>query len=273
MGGGGARSFAHIGVLRALEERGIGLDAVTGCSTAAFIAAMAAAGHRADEIARLLNATSFRKLVPARAGYGLFDQARLGAWFQQYLPERFEDLEIPLGVVSVDIQRGRAVRFTSGPLVRALLASHAFPGIFHPIEIEGRMLVDGGILDQVPVGLLRELSDAFMIAVEVHVLRDQAVILERKRRGLLAGMAALLRGRPPLPLRMMYKADAISRSALAEWQYEVYPPQMFIRPAIDDEVMVYDFGKLRETAEIGYREAVKALGANGLPSRRDNQTR
>lgn len=258
LGGGGARGFAHVGVLRALEEKDYELAAIAGCSTAAILGALRAAGYGSGRMRDLVDTTAFWRLLRLRFSRGLLDQAPIALWLRRHLPERFEDLDLPFGVVAVDVERGRVVHFTSGPLVPAVLASHAFPGMFRPVRHDGRVLVDGGILEEVPMALLREMTDAPAIAVETNVPRDQEVI-HQKGTGLLSRVGGALRRTTKLPLRLTYKSSAISRAALVEHLYREHPPALVIRPPLGHEVKTYSFDRWSRCVEIGYREACRKL--------------
>ncbi len=153
LSGGGARGVAHIGVLRACAESGILPSAISGTSAGALVGAFIAAGHRPDDLQRLLqdewqlHRTRWRVLRGewlTQRRIGEFLQANLGA-------TRFEDLRIPLHVCATDMARGGQRIFSSGPLIPPLLASSAVPLVFPPVEIEGVPYVDGGLSNNLPI--------------------------------------------------------------------------------------------------------------------------
>ena len=171
LGGGSARGFAHVGVLKVLEREGIRPSAIAGTSAGAMCGAMYAAGMTAAEIERLALG------LDARGVWGLLDPTvrpgalisgeKLHAWLAAHLPATFEDLRIPFACTSTDLVEGRAVQHTSGDLVNAVRASISVPLTFRPFRDGERMLVDGFLTDPVPVDLARSLGARVVVAVEV----------------------------------------------------------------------------------------------------------
>ncbi len=185
LGGGGARGLAHIEVIEALDEMGARPVAVAGTSIGALVGAAYAAGMRGRDIRRHVigfahnERETVRRLIAARAGTlsrlfaGAFSEAtQLDAekFCAQFLPETipvdFSALEIPLTVVATDLYRRQEAIFSSGPLIPALAASIAIPGLFRPVTIDGRVLVDGGATDPLPFEHLRGRAD-IVVAVDV----------------------------------------------------------------------------------------------------------
>jgi len=184
-GGGGARGLAHIAVIEALDEIGVKPVAIAGTSIGALIGAAYAAGMRGRDIRRHViafahnRAETMRRLLVARAGtladlfagaFGEATQLNAEKFCSQFLPPAvphdFSALEIPLTVVATDLYRRQETAFSSGPLVPALAASIAIPGLFRPVIIDGRVLVDGGATDPLPFGPLRGRADV-VAAVDV----------------------------------------------------------------------------------------------------------
>ncbi len=168
LGAGGAKGFAHLGVLRALEELGTPIDVISGCSIGAAIGAGWAAGLSADELAiaaKRIGSRAIRPTIPLHSllsNRGIRDELkRLGAG------KRFEDLDIPLALVATDIYRRCEVTFTSGVVWPAILASMAIPGIYPPIRARRSYLVDGGVLSPVPAQQARALGAGIVIGVRL----------------------------------------------------------------------------------------------------------
>jgi NTE family protein len=161
LSGGGARGIAHLGVLRALEEKGVSFDCISGTSVGAIIGALYAHGMRADEILdTILKTRIFSSLRPAWTLRGLLSMERIQALLLNLVPHnRFEELQLPLTVVSTDLQRGKPHYFSSGPLIPALMASSCVPGMFNPIFLDNTTYVDGGITDNFPVLAIRGQCD------------------------------------------------------------------------------------------------------------------
>ncbi|HSM69573.1 MAG TPA: patatin-like phospholipase family protein, partial [Xanthomonadales bacterium] len=203
LSGGGARGGAHVGVLKKLEELGVPVDYIAGTSMGAIIGGFYAAGYSADQIEILLNETDWnaaltdqpqrrertmRKkeleaefLVPYRVGYnrGRF-QIPLGAIVGQHLDQilhrillpvveisDFDRLPIPFRAVATDLVTGEAVVLARGSLGDSLRASMSVPGVFSPVSIDGRLLVDGGMANNLPISVVREMGADIVIAVDI----------------------------------------------------------------------------------------------------------
>lgn len=169
LSGGVAYGMAQIGVLKVLEKAGITVDCVAGTSAGAIIAAAFAAGlppSRIEAIGLDTNWGDLFRVRPSRKG--LVSSEPIEEYIRRHLPvNSFEALEKPLAVVATDICSGEEVVFTRGPLDRAVRASCSIPGIYSPVEVEGRQLVDGGMSENVPVRALKSLGAEVVIAVNV----------------------------------------------------------------------------------------------------------
>ena len=157
LGGGFARGIAHIGALKVLEEENIPVDYVAGTSVGAIIGAGYCSGMTAAELAdmaRTLRFTDFARLTLSR--YGFYNNDRMVRFFARVLKQHtFEDLKIPLAITATEFRTGEAVMFTKGPLVDPIRASCAYPGMFLPVEIDGRSYIDGMLAYAVPTTPLR----------------------------------------------------------------------------------------------------------------------
>jgi NTE family protein len=168
LGCGGARGFAHIGMLERLAERGVPVDVLAGTSAGAGIASLWALGQSPDRIAARfaeLARHAVRPTLPTRSllsGRALL--RHLGGCVDGL---GFEDMLMPVGVVAVDLDTGEDVVLTRGPLPRAVLASCAIPGLYPAVELGGRMLVDGGLLQPVPSRAAAALGADLVIAVDL----------------------------------------------------------------------------------------------------------
>lgn len=153
LSGGGARGFAHLGVIRALNDKGIFPGIVSGTSAGAIVGALYADGYSPDEIMKLMNSKSsfdFFSFTMPRMGFmkisGVDKILR-----SSLRASRFEDLKIPLVIAATDLNNGKVVYFSEGELIPAIIASASIPVLFLPQEIEGIQYVDGGVLDNLPV--------------------------------------------------------------------------------------------------------------------------
>jgi NTE family protein len=167
LGGGFARGLAHIGVLKVLEENNIPIDFVAGTSVGSVVGAGYCSGvspRELEEIARMVKFRDFARWTLSRLGFASND--RMAHFLEKFLKVRtFEELRIPLAVSATDFSSGEAVVLRSGPLVDAVRASCAYPGMFLPVNINGRLLVDGMLAHPVPTVPVREIGAERVLAV------------------------------------------------------------------------------------------------------------
>ena len=171
LGGGSARGYAHIGALASLERHGFAPDILAGTSFGAVIGALYAMGRSPADLRAEAAAMRRRDVFPYIADFGLhkgalFGGRRLEAYFDAMVEGRsFEDLERPLVVVATDVDSGERVLLSSGPLAPALRASASIPGVFAPVTVGGRRLMDGGIGSPVPLDTLRSFEVDLAIGI------------------------------------------------------------------------------------------------------------
>jgi NTE family protein len=169
LGGGFARGIAHIGVLKVLEEEGIPVSMIAGTSVGAIMGAAYCSGvtiAELEEIAHKVRFTTFARWTLSRYGFATTD--RMTSFLKQTLKvHTFEELRIPLGVTATDFQTGGGTVFSSGPIIDPVRASCAYPGMFLPVEIDGRCLVDGMLSYPVPSRPLREMGAERVLAVHL----------------------------------------------------------------------------------------------------------
>ena len=167
LGGGFARGLSHIGVLRVLEEEKIALACVAGTSVGAVIGAAYCSGMSGDELAEMAAQVRFRDFARwTISRYGFATNERMVGFLRRVLKVRtFEELRIPLAVTATDFISGEGVVFRSGELIEPVRASCAYPGMFLPVQINGRLLVDGMLAYTVPTVPVREMGAEKVIAV------------------------------------------------------------------------------------------------------------
>jgi NTE family protein len=169
LGGGFARGMAHIGVLKVLEEEGIPVRVVAGTSVGALIGAAYCSGVSIEELEKVAHAvrfTTFARWTVSR--YGFASNDRMVSFLTRTLKVKtFEELRIPLGVTATDFNSGEGVVFHSGSIIDPVRASCAYPGMFLPVEIRGRWLVDGMLSYPVPTRPLREMGADRVLAVHL----------------------------------------------------------------------------------------------------------
>lgn len=171
LGAGGARGFAHVGVLKVLERHGIVPDVVAGASMGAMVGAAYAAGLSPREIERFILKTSILELIEFdRSGMAVFSTRRIGGLIRTAIGDPdFRDLARPFAVVAGSVGRGHLVVLHEGSVVEAVLASIALPGIFTPGRHGDDYLFDGGIIESVPCDAARRLGAARVIAVDLSL--------------------------------------------------------------------------------------------------------
>ncbi|MEN8175716.1 MAG: patatin-like phospholipase family protein [Pseudomonadota bacterium] len=240
LGGGGARGLAHLVAMETLDELGIRPHRIAGTSIGAVLGALYAAGHSGRAIREFANGLiiaegdTWKEILFEKQTFkwlGFFDVDVIGGGlfdsegFMEYLGglldvERFEQLKIPLQVVAADLWTGDQVVFDSGPLLPAIKASMAIPGIFEPVPHQGRHLVDGGIVNPLPHDLLVRDCD-LVIAVDV------------------TGDRAAAEGSPGYTEALFTSFHNMQKRILLQ-RLERQPPEIYLKPRIEG-VRVLEF--------------------------------
>ena len=178
LGSGGARGFAHIGLLKVLKREGIEVDYIAGSSMGALIGCFYASGSDLELLQKVslqFKRKYFMDLTVPKLGFVA------GKRIEEYIRlftknQNLEDLSIPLAVVATDIEKGSRVIFTKGPVYEAVRASISIPGVFVPKRINGQLLVDGGVVDRVPVSVVKEMGADIVIASDVSATKGDTDI-------------------------------------------------------------------------------------------------
>lgn len=171
LGGGSARGWAHIGVIRALADAGIEPDLVCGTSIGALVGAAYAGGEldRLEGWVRSLRLQTVVRFLDVSLNGGLIKGDKLIAFFREHFVDRdIADLARPFGAVATDLRRGQEVWLREGGVSEAVRASIALPGLFTPVQRDGSWLVDGGLVNPVPVSLCRAMGADIVIAVDLN---------------------------------------------------------------------------------------------------------
>ncbi|MCA0969387.1 patatin-like phospholipase family protein [Halobacillus litoralis] len=168
LGSGGARGFSHLGVLKVLKDHGIPVDMIAGSSMGALVGAFYAAGQQIEDLYKL--ALTFKRkyyldfTVPRM---GFIQGRRIKEYIRLFtFGKNIEDFDLPMSVIATDLYAGQKKVFTSGPASDAVRASIAIPGIFVPERIDDRLYIDGGVMDRVPVSVVKEMGADIIIAVD-----------------------------------------------------------------------------------------------------------
>ncbi|HKJ23607.1 MAG TPA: patatin-like phospholipase family protein [Myxococcota bacterium] len=282
LGSGGARGFAHVGVLRELVAAGIVPDVVCGASVGAVVGAVYAAGHLDDfeSWARRLDRRGVLALLDVSFSGGALRGRRMMEQIATFLPDGDIDaLPAPFAAVATDLESGREVWLQRGPLVPALHASSAIPGVVSPVRIDGRWLIDGGIVNPVPIALCRALGAETVIAVDLN-----ASLLARRFRGepdappapaddrspgALGGLWSELRQRfvgPETPsgphspglYDVLNNALEIMQVRITRSRMAGDPPDLLVTPRLPDFAL-FDLHRAADAIEEGRRATAQAL--------------
>ena len=284
LGGGAARGFAHIGVIRTLAKHGIVPDVVVGTSIGAVIGGCYAAGllDNFEDWTRTLTLRGILGYLDlSLSGSGLIGGGRLAARLERALGRTIiEDLPVRYAAIATEVKTGHEIWLTRGRVVEAMRASYALPGIFPPVRIGGRWLVDGALVNPVPVSTARALGARMVIAVNVNAdqfdrggtISDHGADLElpveaeefvHRKLGwhapewLLRRQFIGARGRPGIPSVMVdafnVMQDRITRARLAG-----DPPDLQITPRLG-ALGWFDFHRAAETIALGAEAAERAL--------------
>lgn len=176
LGGGGARGLAHIGVLEEFENAGIPFDIIIGCSAGSLVGAMYADSLDIEYVRAVLEPMKCETMLDIsfwKARYGLSQGSAMNRVLDDCLRSNyFEELQIPFLCVATDLWTGQLVTLGGGELLPAIQASASIPFVYVPINLHGRVLVDGGVVDPVPVRVAKDLNAEYVIAVDLRGLLD-----------------------------------------------------------------------------------------------------
>jgi NTE family protein len=172
LGSGSARGLAHIGVLKVLKEEGIPIDMIAGTSMGAVVGSLYALRRDITRIEKIADKISWRRLLSlvdlTFHRTGLIRGQRVMAWAKSMIGDvQFSDLEIPFACLATDIMTGREVVFNEGSVMEAVRASSSIPGLFSVARMHGKYLVDGGLVNPVPISTVKNMGAEFVIAVNV----------------------------------------------------------------------------------------------------------
>ncbi len=170
LGGGAVLGAAHIGVLKALEEKEIEIKFITGTSIGAFVAALFAFGKDWSEIREITSELKWMDITSiSLSRYSLLSNEKFGDLLIEHIGDKkIEESQIPLAIIATNAASGEKVVLDKGSVADAVMASSCIPGIFNPVEIDDTMLLDGGIVENVPINTLRKIGAEFIIGVDLN---------------------------------------------------------------------------------------------------------
>lgn len=248
LSGGGARGYAHLGALKALNERGIHPDIISGTSVGSLIGVLYADGYTPDEMLSFAKSLKLRELIESTIPRdGIFKATGIGAILRKYLRVKtFEELKIPVRVVASDIECGVVKVFAERNIIPAVIASCSVPIVFTPVEIDGHHYVDGGLLKNFPVSPIRDVCHKIIgidISPVVAVKYDRSMkyIVERA-------------------MNYMVGANTIEERSVCDY---------LIESAEVSQYSLFDFKHVEEIYEKGYEAATLYLDANKERLRKD----
>lgn len=235
LSGGGVRGISHLGVLKALQEKGVVISKITGTSAGAIAGALFAGGISPDEILKMvLSVKYFQYIRPAMSKSGLLKIEVLQQLLEKYLPVKsFEELRVPLEINATLIKTAQPQFFSTGPLIPPILASSAIPVLFKPVKLDQNLYVDGGIVNNLPVEPLIEHCDR-IIGVLCNPIDDNFNQSNFKS----------------LTERVLLIAINTNTYTRREQCHLVLEP-----PALK-KISVFNFSRAREIFEIGYQHTM-----------------
>ncbi|MGD9781151.1 MAG: patatin-like phospholipase family protein [Kiritimatiellia bacterium] len=301
LGSGGARGWAHLGVLQALKEKNVQVDVVAGTSMGALVGAFLAAG-RDDVLRDLAEHLDWRRLRQffweiSMSRSGLTDGRRLLEETQKLLGVgEFRELPLPFRAVATDLGTGGEVVLSSGNLLQAVRASISIPGLFSPVWTDRRLLVDGGLVNPVPVNVARDMGAQIVVAVDVsqgiergknpaaqkakapepprgplllpkptageeragplQAVERFLAEIEKKTRRMRASVAAAA-ARPAL-MDVLVQSVRIAEARIALARRQAEPPDVLVEPKVGG-IGTLEFQRAKEAIAAGYAAAMKAL--------------
>jgi NTE family protein len=178
LGSGGARGFAHLGVIKALKEGSVPIDYIAGSSMGALVGVFYGTGLDMQDLYKLARAFKRKYYLDfAIPKMGFISGNRIKDLVRVFTHgKRIEELDLPVAIVATDLKTGEKVVFRDGPAAQAVRASISIPGIFVPEKVNGRLLVDGGVVDRIPVSVVKEMGADFIIGVDVSRVKVNADI-------------------------------------------------------------------------------------------------
>ncbi|WP_192243795.1 patatin family protein [Mesorhizobium silamurunense] len=273
LGGGCARGWAHIGVLRALDEAGIEVSMIAGTSIGALVGGCYLAGKldELEEFARSLTKRRIFGLLDLNLrGSGLFGGMKLDARLREHMVGiRFEDLSKPFVAVASEIRTGHEIWLSNGSMITAMRASYALPGVFEPVNCNGRVLVDGALVNPVPVSVCRAYEQPLVVAVNLHYdLFGRAAVIKHSAGELVIENDAPRPGQAnpqyhPHQTRLgitgvMVEAFNIIQDRISRARLAGDPPDMSLQPKLS-HIGLTEFHRADEAIRLGYQATMAQI--------------
>src|SRR5918995_1595580 len=271
LGGGCARGWAHIGVLRALDEAGIEVSMIAGTSIGALVGGCYLAG-KLDELEDFARSLTKRRLFGLLdlhiGGSGLFGGMKLNARMQEHMNGKtFADLPKPYVCVAAEIRTGHEIWLSDGSLITAMRASYALPGVFEPVKCNGRVLVDGALVNPVPVSVCRAYEQRLVVAVNLHYdLFGRAAVIKHSAGELTVERDAPAPGRYNADTRearigitgVMVEAFNIIQDRISRARLAGDPPDLSLQPKLG-HIGLTEFHRADEAIRLGYEATMAQM--------------
>lgn len=273
LGGGCARGWAHIGVLRALDEAGIEVSMIAGTSIGALVGGCYLAGKldELEEFARSLTKRRIFGLLDIKiGGSGLFGGMKLDARLREHMNGiKFEHLSKPFVCVASEIRTGHEIWLSSGSLITAMRASYALPGVFEPVTANNRVLVDGALVNPVPVSVCRAHEQPLVVAVNLHYdLYGRAAVIKHSAGELMVEPDASPAERFNADARskesrigvtgVMLEAFNIIQDRISRARLAGDPPDMSLQPKLG-HIGLTEFHRADEAIQLGYEATMAQM--------------
>ncbi len=276
LGGGAARGWAHIGVLRAFDEAGIQIDMIAGTSIGALVGGCYLAG-RLDELEEFARSLTLRRIFGffdlKFRGNGLIGGMRLDARMREHLEGvEFKQLSKPFYCVATELDTGHEIWLSSGNLVTAMRASYALPGVFEPVSCNGRMLIDGAMVNPVPVSVCRANEQRLVVAVNLHYdCFGRSAVIKHCAGG---HDTVMVENPAPADAISAKKRDKEMRLGVTGVMVEAYniiqdritrarlagdPPDLSLRPNLS-HIGLSEFHRADEAIQMGYDTTMARIG-------------
>lgn len=238
LGGGAVLGAVHVGVLKALEEKNIKINAICGTSAGAIVAALYAFGKTPAQIEKIVVEFEWKKLSSLTLSkYGVLSNDKIGEIIKLNIGDKkFKDANIPLGMIATDITTGEKVVLDKGSVADAVVASTCIPGIFIPVEIGGRFLVDGGIVENVPLSCLKNKDVDYLIGVDL--------VPERSYK------------KPENVIEVLY--NSFNFLVRVNKKAQTKEADLTIKPDLT-EYNAVDMSQIKELIDLGYEETKKII--------------
>lgn len=262
LGGGGSKGITHVGVIKALLENGIEIDSIAGTSIGSIVAAIYSKGYTVEEMIDLFKGIDQSKLFsfPFADGPGFLGYRGVKEFLDQALGDvTFQDLKIKCTIISVDLNTDSVVEMTTGIVKDAILASIAVPGFFPPQFVDGMTLVDGGVMDPVPVRSARKMSPGLpviAVSLSTRILSDTPLTQQPGSIGFNSLLVNQI-SRTNLSKTFKVLVDSIDSSSrqVTELRLQIDQPDIIMRPSVS-KIGLLDPVNIDEMVQLG-KEAVE----------------